>query len=356
MNRNELNRIFHEFSDEEKYRAIELFFKLTESTVWSMALRGPYKFILDSNVVMRFEEFNSGVVKEGLFAVMLFFDFYNSQTQFKADFVITPVVFYEFFRLQNVDSLKNYWEKFKSLRSLIEDTLNIDILFEGLFSYEITEVNISKIIKDHNSIKRKLEEIKMNSFNYKFNRSPKGVTGVLRNDGTIDVSPIFAADHVYKPFKTSYFNSEIVSLFMKDHIAHKMTVNPDNDIKIRDKCNYGLREVLHLDSKGRVKGLADIELLTACNVRYQFGCQKHGNYFPVSIPITIDKNLTDALKNMAGHSVSSEEIMLGDEMGLTHLERSFDDASRRMGRSKRQQESLSKSISDYALELKQWLV
>jgi hypothetical protein len=305
---------------------------------------------------MRFEDFNSGVVKEGLFAVMLFFDFYNSQTQFKADFVITPVVFYEFFRLQKVDSLKNFWDKFKSLRSLIEDTLNVDVLFEGLYSYEITETNISKIIKDNNSIKRKLEEIKKDSFSYKFNRSAKGVTGVLRNDGTVDVSPIFAADHVYKPFKTLYFNPEIVSLFMKDHIAHKMVGNPDNDIKIKDRSNYGLREVLHLDSKGRVKGLADIEILTACNVRHQFSCQKHGNYFPVSIPITIDKNLIAALRNMAGHSVSSEEIIPGDDMGLTHLERSFDDASRRMGRSKRQQEALSKNISDYTLELKKWLL
>ena len=106
---------------------------------------------------------------------------------------------------------------------------------------------------------------------------------------------------------------------------------------------------MHLDNKGRVKGLADIELLWKCNVRHQFNMQAMGNYHPASIPLTVDTNLFISLKKMTGFGVTSRVIGDGEDIGeaTAKKESSFDDANRRMTRAKDQKIALNSSCVEY---------
>ncbi|MFM4702265.1 hypothetical protein [Aeromonas bivalvium] len=300
---------------------------------------------------MRLEDFKKESFQEGLLSIMLFFDYYKQQSQFKADLVVTPVVFYEFFRLQNVSNLKEYWANFKSIRRLIEDNLGADVLFDDLDSFEKTEYYISCIEHDSNLIKKRLLEIKGNEFRYDFIRPPGGVMGALRQDGMIEVAPISAAVHLYEDLNTQYFHPYYVALFLKDHMAHKLSTNPDNNLDVAKKFDneYLLREIVHLDKKGRVKGLADIELLWKGNIRNQFNIQSRGNYHPASIPLTVDTNLYLSLQKMSDYGVSSDPIVGGEDPAImkTKMESSFDDANRRMTRAKEQQSEFNKSRSKY---------
>lgn len=93
MDINDISLHFHNLSDEKKDRFIINFIILLELTEDAMALRGPYRFVLDSNIIMRLEDFKKESFQEGLLSIMLFFDYYKQQSQFKADLVVTPVFF-----------------------------------------------------------------------------------------------------------------------------------------------------------------------------------------------------------------------------------------------------------------------
>ena len=351
MDVNDISIHFHKLSDEKKNRFLINFKILMELAEDAMALRGPYRFVLDSNIIMRLEDLDKENYQEGLLSIMLFFDFYKQQSQFDADLIVNPVVFYEFFRLQNVSNLKEYWVKFQSIRSLIEDNLGAEILFENLDSFENTQHFINCIEHDSDLIKERLLEINSNDFNYDFIRKPGGVMGALRKDGLIEVAPISAADHLYEELNTQYFHPHFVSLFLKEHMAHKLSTNPKNNLDVAKKYDdeYLLREVLHLDKKQRLKGLADIELLWKGNVRDQFNSQSRGNYHPVSIPLTIDTNLFLSLKKMSSYGVASDEIVGGEDPAIMRakMDSSFDDANRRMTRAKEQQIDFIKSSQNY---------
>ncbi|MBL0657304.1 hypothetical protein [Aeromonas dhakensis] len=317
----------------------------------AMSLKGPYRFVLDSNIIMRLEDYERECFQEGLLSIMLFFDYYKQQSQFKADLIVTPVVFYEFFRLQNVSNLKEYWGKFQSIRGLIERSLGTDVLFDNLDSFEKTEHYINCIEHDSNLIKERLLEIKDSEFDYDFIRSPGGVMGALRQDGMIEVAPILAADHLYKDLNTQYFHPYYVALFLKDHMAHKLSTNSVNNLDVAKEYDneYLLREVVHLDRKGRVKGLADIELLWKGNIRSQFNSQSRGNYHPVSIPLTVDTNLFLSLKKMSGYGVVGDQIVGGEDPDImkAKTEILLDDVNRRMTRAKEQQNEFIKSRNEY---------
>lgn len=351
MDVNDISLHFHNLSNEKKGRFLVNFKILLELAQDAMALRGPYRFVLDSNIIMRLEDFEKENFQEGLLATMLFFDFYKKQSQFKADLIVTPVVFYEFFRLQNVSNLKEYWARFQSIRSLIEDNLGAEVLFENLDSFENTEHYINCIEHDSDLIKERLLEIENDDFRYDFIRPPGGVMGAVRKDGLIEVAPISAADHLYEEINTHYFHPHYVGLCLKDHMAHKLSTNPDNNLDIAKKYDddYLLREVVHLDKKGRVKGLADIELLWKGNVRGQFNSQSRGNYHPASIPLTVDTNLFLSLKEMSGYGVASDQIIGGEDPAImkAKMESSFDDANRRMDRAKEQQIEFVESSHQY---------
>jgi hypothetical protein len=88
----------------------------------ALSLRGPYRLVLDSNIIMRLESYRNSNVTEGVLAVFVFFEFLK-QSGFKCDIVILPSVFYEFVRQKNFHSVKQHWDDFKHLRDTINNEL-----------------------------------------------------------------------------------------------------------------------------------------------------------------------------------------------------------------------------------------
>ena len=113
-----------------------------------VALRGPYRLLLDSNVIMNLESYHEEEdPSEGLLAVLTFFA-YLQRSSSKCDLLILPSVFYEYIRRGGVTDLKDHWEKFRGLRSLVEDMLDVEPLFEGTETYERAAHHIDLIEHD----------------------------------------------------------------------------------------------------------------------------------------------------------------------------------------------------------------
>jgi len=335
VNIEKIAKHYQKLNDNQKRRFHINYFWLTQLCKSAISLRGPYKFVLDSSIVMRLEDVRKENYLEGILSVMMFFDFYKKQDLFDADLVLTPVVFYEFFRCRQVESLQSYWKNFTKVRNLIEDTLQTEVLNENLDSFEKTENFINLIEHDVKQIKKRLLEIRSETFNYNFVQHPEGVTGIIRDDGFLNVPPVMAAEQIYKEIETKYFHPGYVGLFLKDHIVYKLCNNPKNDLEFANQFEneFDLKNVMYLDNNNKVKGLADIELLTKCNVRHQFDLQRQGNYFPASIALTIDHNLGLALTNMS-QMVISNELIGGEkkEDMKAKIDISHDDISRRMNK------------------------
>lgn len=68
-----------------------------------------------------------------------------------------------------------------------------------------------------------------------------------------------------------------------------------------------------LTSKGNLKGLADLDIYTNCNIQSQFSNQSHSRYAPASAALTIDEKLARALRNSNSHHITSGEIICGPE-------------------------------------------
>ncbi|MCX4164568.1 hypothetical protein NID80_24050 [Paraburkholderia megapolitana] len=96
---------------------------LTHQIESAMMLRGPYRLVLDSNIVMRLESLRQGKITEGVLATLLAFLFVK-RLPFHVDLVIRPVVFYEFLRQRNVQDLREHWQEIRALKEIVEESLD----------------------------------------------------------------------------------------------------------------------------------------------------------------------------------------------------------------------------------------
>lgn len=337
----------------QQKRFIQNLLMLFRQEFFALSLRGPFKLVLDSNVLMRIEDLQKGVAAEGVLAVLCFFDYFKSQRHYRADLLIRPSVFYEYCRQQVLGSLSNHWERFTALRDSVEQELGIEVLFDGIADYSNATEMFELIQRDADKIRQELMSIEIRDWRYDFVREPGGVTGLLRNDGQIEVWPSSAAEHLHKGLSTEYFNSEYVNFFLRDHIAFALANNPRNNLRVAAKHErpdgYELRKVLYLNTKHDVRGLADVDLFSLCNTKGQFHAQAKGQYLPASIPLTVDENLHQGLQKFADYGVTSE--LIGGNEPLCEkrakLESSFNDARRRMNRAKEQQQRCLAAQAEY---------
>lgn len=334
-------------SEKKHKRFINNFFNLFDQTRAARALRGPYRFVLDSNILMRLEGLEKENSEQGLLATMLFFDFFENQNVILADSIITPAVFYEFNRLNNVGSLRDYWSKFKSIRSLAEDSLGCEVLFDNLDSFDTAKHYIESIHHDVEIIKSNLDEL------YKLNYSSKSINSWREHYRQNSLKSLLFEVLKKMDFSldTRYFNPHHVTLFLKDHVAFRIlnALNISLHESRNESVRLPLRKVVYLTKANKLMGLADIEMLSNCNVSDQFRRQQNGNYFPASIGLTIDENLYKSFVTLRQVIVSSKTANSTDNQddNVAKFESTTVDAIRRFSTMKDRKSDLDKKLKSY---------
>ena len=280
----------------------------------SVCLRGPYRLIVDSNIIMRLESYRNGNITEGVLSVFLFFDFLK-RSNFRADLVIRPSVFYEFVHQKQFRSVRQHWDEFKKLRDTIGEELSITPFFDGIETFHNAEYYLKQIEHDVALISKELNSYKTRDWKFDFVRPHGGFDGALINEHLIEVPPFFAAQGLYKELGLTYFDETQASRFLIEHICKNLSECRKNDQRVIDKYNsdkeFLLTKVLKLTAKGNLTGIADVDILTLCNVQTQFSRQAHGRYYPASIGLSMDTNLSNALSFFSGIHLNSGDMFGG---------------------------------------------
>ncbi len=279
----------------------------------AMMLRGPYRLVLDSNIVMRLESLRQGKITEGVLATLLAFLFVK-RLPFHVDLVIRPVVFYEFLRQRNVQDLREHWQEIRALKEIVEESLEVTLFFDGVETYEGASHYIDIIERDADKISATLRKYADANWQFDFIRPPGGFDGFpLTEFGLILVTPQFAAEGLFEEIDLEYFSNRSARVFFTEHIERRIAEWPGNDRQVIERypndSGYLLTKVLHLTPKGNLKGLGDIDVFGTCNLQRQFYAQAHGRYVPASIGLSLDDDLSSALRHFSALNITSR--MLG---------------------------------------------
>ncbi len=336
MNIEEIIKHSNELNPKSRKRFVENLVILLDQIESSVMLRGPYRLVLDSNIIMRLEDYRQGKINEGVLSVLLAFILIKKLPH-HIDLVIRPSVFYEYLRLRNVKSTREHWEKFKELKSIIEDELGSVLFFDGIETYSGAEHYLNLIQEDADKITKTLRSYEQRDWHFNFIQPPGcGFSGIPAKNGEfIIVPPFFAAEGLYKEIELKYFNKYTASRFFIEHIEKKVSECKLNNQQIishyRTNSKYLLTKVLKLTAKGNLEGLADLDIFSICNVQTQFVNQSHGRYVPASIGLSIDSNLADALSFYSSIRLTSPK-MGGSEHNIDDnmagMEAFFHDQSR----------------------------
>ena len=290
-----------------------LFSQLIESSV----LRGPYRLILDSNIIMRLESYKKGNTSEGVLSTLFFFH-YLKRTNLNVDIVVRPSVFYEYCRQQKFNSTKQHWDTFKELRDLIQNELSVVAFFDGIETFDSAEYYMSLIEHDVDLLKKALWSYQEQDWRFDFIRPHNaGYAGTVINDFLIEVPPFMAAQGIYKPLGFKYYNESSASRFLVDHIHKHLCDCRHNDQELIEKYknddDFIMTKVLRLTAKGNLEGIADVDLLSDCNIQTQFQRQSQGRYYPASIGLSIDTNLSKVLNKFSGIHLHSGHLGGGEK-------------------------------------------
>lgn len=284
----------------------------------SVILEGPYRLVLDSNIIMRLESYRQGVVSEGLLSILLAFMLIK-RLPYRFDMVVRPTVFYEYLRQKNLTSSHEHWRKFKELKDLVEEELGAKLFFDGIETYQGTEHYLKLIQSDTDKIAKALRLYQDKNWQFNFiQQAGRGFAGMLLSDPRfILVPPAFAAEALYSPLGLEYFDERKASRFFIEYIEKNLIECEHNDkeiiAKYSDKKDFLFTKILKLTPKGNLVGLADLDIYTTCNVHNQFSDQSHSRYAPASAGLTIDKNLALALRGSTSHHITSGEIVCGPD-------------------------------------------
>lgn len=320
----------NELPEKEKiswYKKSIRLFKQFES---SLFLAEPYRLVLDSNIIMRFENLKHKKINTDLLAILTFFNFYNSQTNFKVSILIRPSVFYEFIRRRKLMDEIDHWNQCKKIRTIIKESIGVEGLFEGLSTFEEANFWIKNIQEDEKVLKRELNSILSKTWDFNFIRTETGYTGSLIDYNSYIAFPTSVARESVKLPKLKYFDTQISKLCLADHILEKLVTNKNNDQNIISKYynseNHLLHRILKLRTNGDLEGLADLDFLSTCNVNKQFQIQANHNYMPSSIPMTVDKKLDKGLHEFSKGIVINTKFISGENEEISKMknEQSFE--------------------------------
>ncbi|CRM45613.1 hypothetical protein [Pseudomonas sp. 24 E 13] len=336
MNIDEIIKHAENLKPKSRNRFLENFLTLINQIESSVMLRGPYRLVLDSNIIMRLEEYRDGKINEGILSILLAFILIK-RLPYHIDLVIRPSVFYEYLRLTNVTSNREHWKKFKELKSITEDELGSILFFDGIETYSGAEYYLNLIQKDADKIAERLRSYAERDWQFNFFQPPGcGFAGIPERNGEfIIVTPFFAAQGLYEKIGLEYFDEHRASRFFIEHIEKNITECKANNPHVIERYgsdrSFILTKVLKLTAKGSLEGLADVDILSICNVQTQFISQSHGRYAPASIGLSIDTNLAKALKFYSSIRLTSPKIggeEENQEENMAKMDAFFHDQSR----------------------------
>lgn len=372
MNASEIAIEYNNLSGKFKKDFWDKSFVLFESYIAGFALSPPHRLLLDSSIVMRFDDFADGKINESVLSVLFFFDYIKS-SNYSPQIFITPTVFYEYCRKTNFLGLVDYWSKFSKLKKIIENNIGNNISIDGIGNFETAREKFDLIEKDSIAIKKQLEIYKNKNWKFQFIKTFEKRTflqklvnifsssknegyaiSYVNEKGDRFIPLRVAARSMFQEIKLEYFDPWYVQLFLEEYIAeyliqYAQRIFDEKSFKeLFAKEDLPLKKILFVKN-GTLRGVADLEMFSYGNIRHQFDYQTANQSHQATIALTQDRDLFDTLKKYSGYEIRSPEIITGIdcEQEIKVKFEMFSEEYKRVNQGQVRKENISKEISDY---------
>ena len=357
--RQEIKQEIQNLDKEEKTYLLDKFNFLVNNIIPTLGLPQPLQLIIDNQILNDLKYFNTNKSENRkryirLLSVFLVFDYLLFYVKQDIKVVLTPAVFFEFNHKKIPQTENDFKGVFNECISLLSEFELEILLFFGLEDFKVAKKYLKNIEHDEKKIRTTITKLKLKQEKMSFKLFDRFKWMTENNEEAkceLFKPPFIIAYQIAakQNITLKYFNRDLVNHFIASHLepeiySHNAQTNlVQQKIKgLRNKSIEKTRSVSNI-KKGKLKGLADIEIIQYCNIASQFGSNIDYTLFT----LTFDEKVSQLLEERTEFSVHSEEISREDDK--ESLKAKFDNFFAQTKRIELAQEKELKAIEGLAV-------
>lgn len=357
--RQEIKQEIHNLDEEEKKYLIDKFNFLVSNIISALGFPEPIQLIIDNQILNDLKYFETNKSKNRkryirLLSVFMVFDCLLFYLEHNINVLLTPAVFFEFNHKKIPETEKNFKAVFNECISLLSEFGVNTLSFFSLEDFQVAKKYLKNIERDEHKIRNIITKLKLKQqkssfklfdrFKWMTENNEKAKCELFRPPFMIAYQ-IAAKQNI----KLKYFNRDIVNLFIASHLepeiySHNAQTNLVKQ-KIKGFRNKSIEKTKSVSNikKGKLKGLADIEIIQYCNFSSQFSSNMNHTLFA----LTFDDKVSQLLNERTEFSLHSEEISGKDDE--ENFKAKFDNFIADIKRIELAEEKESKAIKKLAI-------
>ena len=355
--RQEIKQEIQNLDKEEKTYLLDKFNFLVNNIIPTLGFPQPLQLIIDNQILNDLKYFNTNKSENRkryirLLSVFLVFDYLLFYVKQDIKVVLTPAVFFEFNHKKIPQTENDFKGVFNECISLLSE-FELEILsFFGLEDFKVAKKYLKNIEHDEKKIRTTITKLKQEKMSFKLFDRFKWMTENNEEAKCELFRPPFIIAYqiaAKQNIRLKYFNRDLVNHFIASHLepeiySHNAQTNlVQQKIKgLRNKSIEKTKSVSNI-KKGKLKGLADIEIIQYCNIASQF----KSNIDHTLFALTFDEKVSQLLEERTEFSVDSEEISREDDK--ESLKAKFDNFLAQTKRIELAQEKELKAIEGLAV-------
>lgn len=314
--------IRHEIQNLDKGEKLDLlksFIFLINNIEPILGLSEPLLLILDNQILNDLNYINTNKSEPRnrmryirLISVFMLFNYLLKYAEIDAKIILTPTILFEFNQRSIPKTNDDFGillnKCFSLVRELGAETLSLD-----LDNFKEARRIFQDIERDEQNILTVINKLKQKKMTFKlFDKMEWSDETNKKIKCQLFKPPFLIAYQLAsrQRMRLKYFDRNIVNHVIASHLEPKIYSDNAQTNLVQQKVKGFRDESINKTAsvskvvKGRLKGLADIEILQFCNIESQFRYNKDYTFFAV----TFDKKLSELLHERTRISVHSEEL------------------------------------------------
>ncbi len=312
----ELNSIINELNQEEKYTLLQNFIFLSNHLEFIFGMPEPWFIIVDNQILndLKYQDNNKYNVNNRKryirsVAVLMIFNFLKNYTEIDMAVTMTPCLFYEFNNKNVLADEKSFCDLLDTCFSLFKKFRVEKFASFGLDNYKIASRNIKNIIHDEKQVIKVIQKLKKRQMAFDvYQKFSLNNANSKKSKVELFKPPYLIASQIAERQRINlkYFDRDVINRVVACHLEKEVYSDSVNTSLLKTKTKNFRHDTINKTAsmtkieKGKLKGLADIELIQYCNISNQFDYKCEYTLYP----LTFDEELTDLIQETTGFNAS----------------------------------------------------